>query len=254
MGKFFSVTKKIEIAASKQHTAFGSGDVVADWQAIQIPKGSCCLRSITMLVRPKGDTTPTDNNFQCDIVFSKTNTVSLGTVNSATAHRPFPDIIGLVEIATGNYGINNFNSTVIASTGLQGNDNEAGIPLVITGDPDGDNTGFDTIYVGIVTNSSTIPDFTSINVINDADINSTQVTDVVMAGSGMDVREHFAVGDVLHAEDDTLLGTIESIADATTGPITLTSATSGAGDATTVTNGDTIYNLHPITLILGFEK
>jgi hypothetical protein len=65
---------------------------------------------------------------------------------------------------------------------------------------------------------------------------------------------HYAVGDVLHAQDDILLGTVDSISDAATGPITLTSATSGAGDATTVANGDTIYNLHPITLVLGFEK
>ena len=48
-GKYFSVTKKIEIAASKQHTAFGSGDLIADWQPIQIPKGSACLKSLTML-------------------------------------------------------------------------------------------------------------------------------------------------------------------------------------------------------------
>ena len=96
-------------------------------------------------------------------------------------------------------------------------------------------------------------DFTSINVINDADINSTTPTAIVMAGAGMDVRQHFAVGDVLHAQDDILLGTVESIDAAATGPINLTSATSGAGDATTVANGDTIYNIHPIEIILGFE-
>ena len=74
-----------------------------------------------------------------------------------------------------------------------------------------------------------------------------------MAGTGMDVRQHFAVDDVLHAQDDILLGTIESIDGAATGPINLTSATSGAGDTTTVQHGDTIYNIHPIEIILGFE-
>jgi len=253
MGKYFSVTKKIEIAASKQHAAFGAGDVLTDWVPLQIPKGSSCLKSVTMLVRPKGDATPTDNDFACDIVFSTTNTFSLGTVNSAVNHRPFPDVIGLVEITTGSYGVNVYNSTAIASTGLQGNDNEGGVPLVLTGDPiTGDNVGYDIIYVGMVAVGAF--NFTSINVINDADINSTTPTAIVMAGSGMDVREHFAAGDVLHAQDDILLGTVASIDDAATGPINLTSATSGAGDATTVTNGDTIYNLHPITLVLGFEK
>ena len=83
MGRFFTVEKKIEVAASKQHAAkFVQGDVIADWQPIQIPKGSCILRSLTFMVRPKGDAAPTPNSFQYDIVFSKTNTVSLGTVNS----------------------------------------------------------------------------------------------------------------------------------------------------------------------------
>jgi len=255
INKYFSVTKKMPIAASLQHTAaFGSGDVLVDWQPIQIPKGSSCLRSLTMLVRPKGDATPTDNDFPAQIIFSKTNTQSLGTVNGAVFHRPFPDTLGLIEIESGMYCINVFNSTVIAQTsGGNGDSEAASPPLILTGDPTtGDNVGFDTIYVGMVANGAF--DFRSINVINDGDINSTTPTAIVMAGSGMTVHEHFAVGDVLHAQDDILLGTVESLGGATTGPINLTSATSGAGDATTVADGDTIYNLHPITLILGFEK
>ena len=253
MGKYFSVTKKMPIIASLQHAAFSAGEVLVDWTAIEIPKGSACLRSLTMLVRPKGDTTPTDNNLACYIIFSTTNTQSLGTVGAQVDHRPFPDAIGLLEITAGHYGINVFNSTAIATTNNNGDGENASVPIVLTGDPtSGDNVGYDTIYVGIVANGSF--DFTSINVINDADINSTTPTAIVMARSGMDVREHFAVGDVLHAQDDIVLGTVKSIDDATTGPINLTSATSGAGDATTVANGDTIYNLHPITLILGFEK
>ena len=88
MGKYFSVTKKIEVAASKQHAAgFGAGDVVADWQAVQIPKGSSILRSLTVLIRPKGDASPTMNNSAVSVIFSKTNTHSLGTVNAAVSPR-----------------------------------------------------------------------------------------------------------------------------------------------------------------------
>jgi hypothetical protein len=253
MGKFFTVTKKIEVAASKQHAAFGAGEVVTDWTAIQVPRGASCLRSLTMIVRPKGDATPTRNAFAADIVFSKTNTVSLGTVGAALDHRPNPDIIGIIEITSGSYGTNSFQSTAIATTSIGSDEEHATAPLVLEGDPtSGDNVGYDTVYVGIAARAAF--DFTSINVINDADINSTTPTAIVMGGGGMDVREHFAVGDVLHAQDDILLGTVASIDGATTGPINLTSATSGAGDATTVANGDTIYNLHPITLVLGLEK
>jgi len=251
INKFFTVEKRLTIAASKQHAAFAAGDVMVDWTALQIPKGASKLLCATALIRPKGDANPTDNNFAFCLVFSKTNTVSLGTANDPVAHGPSNDFIGALDFDTANYGVTSLQSTAIAHLGHDSANPTT--PLIVQGDPTtGDNVGFDTIYVGMIANGSF--DFTSINVINDADINSTEVTDVVMAGSSMDVREHFAVGDVLHAQDDVLLGTVKSITDAATGPITLTSATSGAGDATTVANGDTIYNINPIKIILGFEK
>tara|TARA_R110002012_G_scaffold143877_1_gene302047 strand:- start:82 stop:837 length:756 start_codon:yes stop_codon:yes gene_type:complete len=250
INKYFSVTKKMPIIASLQHTAaFGSGDVLVDWQPIQIPKGSSCLRSLTMLVRPKGDATPTDNDFAAQIIFSTTNTQSLGTVNGAVLHRPFPDTIGLVEIESGMYCINVFNSTVVAQTsGGNGDTESASPPLILTGDPlTGDNVGFDTIYVGIVANGAF--DFRSINAVNETGFSAGAQTAITMDGSGMDVREHFAAGDVLHAQDDAVLGTVASVGDATTGPINLTAANTDA-----IAEDDIIYNLHPITLVLGLEK
>jgi hypothetical protein len=200
-----------------------------------------------MLVRPKGDATPTDNDFAANIVFSKTNTQSLGTVNAAVDHRPFPDVLGFIKIATGNYVTNVFNSTAIATTGSNGDDEGAGIPLVLTGDPTtGDNVGFDTIYVGIITLGS-IPDFQSINAVNESNFAAGAQTVITMDGSSMDVREHFAAGDVLHAQDDAVLGTVASVDSAT--QITLTAANTDAID-----EDDIIYNLHPITLVLGLEK
>ena len=247
MGKYFSVTKKIEVAASKQQLgAFSSGDVVADWQAIQIPKGSACLRSLTMLVRPKGDATPTDNNIGVDIIFAKSNTFTLGTVHATVTHVPNPDIIGLIEIGTGNYGSNVFQSTAVAGTTSNGDGDEAGVPIILTGYPtSGDNVGFDTIYVGIVTKGAF--DFSSINAVNETSFDAGAQTVITMDGSGMDVREHFAPGDTLHAQDDAVLGTLSSADSAT--QITLTAANTEA-----IAEDDIIYNLHPITLVLGFEK
>ena len=37
-GKYFSVTKKIEIAASKQHAGNFAAKILSDWVPIQIPK------------------------------------------------------------------------------------------------------------------------------------------------------------------------------------------------------------------------
>ena len=246
MGRFFTVEKKIEVAASKQHAAkFVQGDVIADWQPIQIPKGSCILRSLTFMVRPKGDAAPTPNSFPYDIVFSKTNTVSLGTVNSSIDHRPSNDFIGIVEIDANQWATSAWTSTAIASLGTD--TSASTLPLVLTGDPtSGDNVGFDTVYVGIVSRDNDV-DFISINAVNETGFAAGAQTVITMDGTSMDVREHFAAGDILHAQDDAVLGTLASADTAT--QLTLTAANTDA-----IAEDDIIYNLHPIKLVLGLER
>ena len=246
MGRFFTVEKKIEVAASKQHAAkFVQGDVIADWQPIQIPKGSCILRSLTFMVRPKGDAAPTPNSFPYDIVFSKTNTVSIGTVNSPVDHRPSNDFLGIVEIDANQWGTSAWTSTAIASLGTD--TSASTLPLVLTGDPtSGDNVGFDTVYVGIVSRDNDV-DFISINAVNETGFAAGAQTVITMDGTSMDVREHFAAGDILHAQDDAVLGTLASADTAT--QLTLTAANTDA-----IAEDDIIYNLHPIKLVLGLER
>jgi len=251
MGKYFSVTKKISIAASVQHAGvIADGNLLADWQAIEIPKGAVCLKSLTLLARPKGNSTPTVNIFDCEIIFSKTNTFSLGTVGGAVTHFPLPDVQGLVKLDDGQFGTNVTNGTAIASTGMQGNEEQAGVPLILQGDPNsGDNVGFDTIYVGILSggNWNFGGSDASLNAVNETGFAAGTQTVITMDGSSMDVREHFAAGDILHAQDNAVLGTLASADSAT--QLTLTAANTDA-----IAEDDIIYNLHPITLVLGFEK
>ena len=244
-GKYFSVTKKIEIAASKQHAGNFAAKILSDWVPIQIPKGSSCLKSVTMLVRPKGDATPTDNIFGAEILFSTTNTTSLGTVGAAPTHIPFPDVIGVVELPAGNFATNLYNSTAIASTGMQGNEEQAGVPLVLTGNPTtGDNVGFDTIYMGVMAIGAMTFESTT-STINETSFAAGTQTVITMDGNN--ITRHFSAGDVLHAQDDAVLGTVASIDSAT--QLTLTAANTDA-----IADDDVIYNLHPITIILGFEQ
>ena len=240
----FTIEKQLTIAASKQHTAFSSGDLMVDWTALQIPKGACKLVSATALVRPKGDAGPTINNFGFTLLFSKTNTVSLGTVNDAVAHRPSNDIIGVISFDSLSYGVTSLISTAVATIG---NDiSNPTPPVVLQGDPTtGDNVGFDEIYVAILAEGSF--DFTSINAVNEASFDAGAQTVITMDGTGMDVREHFAVGDILHAQDDAVLGTVASVDSAT--QLTLTAANTDA-----IAEDDIIYNINPVKIILGFEK
>ena len=254
---YYSTKVRPLIAAADQHSAFANRDVLFDWTAIQIPRkmGSVKLVSCSAFIRPKGDATPTANNFPFKLYFADDDRTSFGTVDSAQDNRPSRDLLGCLEFSAENkiaMGANTSITSMISGPTLDA-DHGKFDPLVLSPkeDLDAHTAAYNTIYVGGIAGDAF--DFTSINVINDADINSTAVTAVIMAGASMDVREHFAVGDVLHAQDDTLLGTVASIAPFATGPINLTTATSGAGNATTVTNGDTIYNIHPIELVLGFE-
>ena len=258
--KFFTVEVKPLIPASLQHAAaFGAGDVLFDWTAVQIPKGSALLRSVTAMVKPKGDADPTANRFGMELLFSSTDTVSLGTVNSAAAHAPNSDFLGRIEFETSNYGHTAMQSTAVATSGRSSNNGLDQSQFVLT--PKMSDTvnntyatpGYDTVYVGAIATGAF--DFISINAIAEdgaASAASTQV--ITMDGAGMDVREHFGVGDVVHIGTtvgtpaaDSLIGTIAS-ADGTT-QITLEDVS-----PTELVDGDILYDINPVKLILSLER
>jgi len=253
VNKYFTVEVKPTIPASLQHTsAFADGDVLFDWTAVQVPKGSSALMGATLMVRPKGDAGPTANNFPMDLIFSKTNTVSLGTVNSALDNRPSNDFLGLLEFAAGNYGSTSMPSTVVATTGW--GSSVGAPPMVLTPDPTtGNNVGYDILYVGGIARGAF--DFISINA-NTEDLAAEHANSqvITMDGSGMDVREHFVAGDVIHIGTsvgspaaDSVIGTVASADSAT--QITLE-----AVSQTALVDGDIFYNIHPVRAILYFEK
>ena len=131
--KFFTVDVKPTIPASIQHLgAFSAGNVLFDWTAVQIPKGSALLRSVTALVRPKGDATPTANRFSFDLLFSSTDTVSLGTLHAAANHVPSNDFLGRIEFENANYSHAALQSTAVATSGKGSNSGMDLGPLVLT--------------------------------------------------------------------------------------------------------------------------
>ena len=247
--KYFTVEKKLTVAASFQHAGtFGTNTIVADWTALQIPRGASMLKSVVALVRAKGDAGPTDNRHPFDLVFSKTNTVSLGTIRTVMQHRPSNDYLGMISIDQNNYGGAHFDSTAIATLG--GDTDNSCPPLVLQGDiSTGDNVGYDTIYVAMISQDASL-DFSSINTVNETGFSAGAQTVITMddgsAGTSMDCREHFVAGDILHAQDDAVLGTLASAA---AQQITLTAANTDA-----IAENDVIYNINPVKLILGFER
>ena len=146
----------------------------------------------------------------------------------------------------------NLKSTNIGMAGRASNTSTQA-NLLITPSQQGDNVGFDKFYIGGIANGEF--DFTSINAIAEsgaAEAASTQV--ITMDGTSMDVRHHFIDGDVVHIGTsvgtpaaDSLIGTVASADSAT--QITL-----DAVSPTELVDGDILYNINPIRIILFFEK
>jgi hypothetical protein len=248
MGKFFTVEVKPTVTASKQHVGqFTAGDVLFDWTEFEIPKGSANLIGATVLVRPKGDAAPTANAKAISLLISKSNTVSLGTINSDASNRPSNDLVAHVELADADFTPTKLNSTAIGTTPSNSADIPPGVPTVITADQNlASTTGFDKFYIGAISGTQF---FTTLIRIDDSDIaTASPGTALVTSGSGMTLLEHFLPGDILHAHDDAVIGTVASVNSATS--ITLTEAIATGVLAHT----DFVYNIHPIRIILQFEQ
>ena len=268
---YFTVEVKPTIAASKQHAAaFTAGDVLFDWTSFEIPRGGANLIGVTALVRPKGDADPTPNNFPMSLIFGRdgtdlhadlSSTSSIGNSNDVAflTGKLTNAILGSVEVDTADYvGPNTAVGTSclsVATTSPVG-----GVVLdskyntaTYTNKTVKTNVGYDKYYIAGVANGAF--NFQSINAIAEAgaaEAASTQV--ITMDGTSMDVQEHFIDGDVVHIGTsvgspaaDSLIGTIAS-ADSTT-QITL-----DAVSPTALVDGDILYNINPIRLILHFEQ
>ena len=250
--RYFSVEVKPTIPASKQNAAaFTAGDVLFDWVEFEIPKGTSRLIGATMITRPKGNATPTGNKFGAFLIFSKTNTTGYGTVNSAQSNIPNNDYLGLLEIET-TTSFSLGAGTAVGRTGRSSNTSSQA-NVLLTGSQTGSNVGYDKLYMAGQANGAF--DFTSINAIaEDTDAEHADSKVITMDGTSMDVRHHFIAGDVVHIGTsagtpaaDSLIGTVASADSAT--QITLEDVS-----PTALVDGDILYNIHPIRIILHFEK
>ena len=272
MGKYFNVTVKPTILASKLATVYSSGDIVFDWHAVDIPKGASRLIGVTAIIRQKHGTATNEHPFM--LVYGKSiNKVaptSLGTVNStANGVGFYNNIIGKSTFIAKDY-MSDFidNGVQIASLQQGGADSER-TQQVIECEPDsGANVGYDKLYVAMLAEGAF--DFTTAAEISRAvDVSEMSAAQLVNADiEGTDPRLCFAPGDIIHAADDVVIGEIESMADANTitfktdgskttsetdytVPADLAAWIAATGD---LADGDELINVNPIKIILHFEK
>jgi len=258
IGKYFTVEVKptIDVAALAAGN-IADAEVLFDWAAFDIPKGSARLTGIIARYTGKNgvDYTPTD----IEIFFAKSiNSVAPGTLGDDGAAVDtfgwFPNIIGktFLDASNGSNDGDLIMGNIISAGGPGGgaagnvnpNNQVMANGMVLTGEPDsGTNVGYDKLYIagiakgthnwgastmecgsGLATTSPTLA-----------------VTDLSPLLSGI------GPGDILRDEDDNLLGTVKTVDSGT--QMTMEDNLGNASAA-----GKLVYNTTPVTFIFSFEK
>ena len=276
MSKYFNVTVKPTIKASDQHNgAFTALDLLWDWFAFDMPKGGACLRGVTALVRGVDGAAQTGRDLV--LVFAQpsidgTAPTSLGAEHATVSGVGFyNNLIGAINIdAAGDVpGIDVMN--IMATGGGATTDQ---IPFInIEGRPKLEKDGYNTIYIGGIAGAANTWSFsTEVDIGPSAGVDISESDGTFDVIDGTDPRNCFAPGDVLHAQDDIIVGEVASLdannivfkfsGEATESgtnysvPTTLANwvIQNGADAAGDLAEDDELYNINPITLILHFER
>jgi hypothetical protein len=246
MGKFFTVEVKPTIAASKQALgAYTDFDLLFDWTAFDVPKGASKLVNAIAVSRgPDG----VAHSHGLNLYFAKTLNSGatapggLGTIHATANGTGYQNhLIGActleeVDIATGLDIV-----TVHAIAGHGGR--MAGPSIVLEGEPDsGTNVGYDKLYLGGVAVDG---DYSTASTVQVSTETATSTTAVVVKTTSALIA--FDKGDIIHDEDDQLIGTIKTVTDATNIVLEDNCANVSA------VNKD-LYCINPIKIILHFER
>ena len=187
----------------------GAGDVIFNWTAVDVPKGSCLLKNITAYVNAEDGAYGAGSLVDYELVFAKSiNGVApsnLGDINTAqdgcgelrshfVGSARLESAAALGTLSKTTFGVI-YNSTVAGSA-----NSNIGPEFVIDLEPSsGTNVGYDTLYVaalqvaarnygtGVLLNESTI----------DASANPTSTIIV----DGVDATKIFSVGDQVYVVD-----------------------------------------------------
>ena len=233
MSKIYKKVSPV-MPASIQAAAYADTEILFDWHKVDIKRASsisgvqCIVRGtngaaqtmvgIDLLFATSHIPTPSDSaNVSIDVA-----PTTLGTTGAAVDTPGwFNNLSGIVEIAAGDFNDADLVYLNIAS--------KSGLDIPVNGD----------LYVAAIAKGAL--DFRQTVQVNEADFAAG--TQTVITVDTRAASPNWAPGDVLHAVDDAVLGTIKTVDSST--QITLTKANVDA-----IANNDVLYNVHPIQLML----
>jgi hypothetical protein len=256
MGKYFDTgwLKPItpvtnQIGTASQDDAFEDKDIVWDWLAVDIPKGTHKLVEACMIVQGTHGARQGEVDFQLWFARGINGVAppSLGTVNSpvtGTEHRKH--MLGVLQYdssqaATDTFAYNSFYSTALTSTdGLK----TVNPNIIVNGDPSsGTNVGYDKIYVAGISMGAL--NFSTNVLTVEGGVDQSIKTAATFTVDGANATKALEVGDIIQAMDLATIGTITAL---TTATITVDQV------LTALAENDEILTTSPVKLKLGFEQ
>ena len=220
--------------ASIQAAAYADTEILFDWHKVEGFKGAS-IDGLQLIVR--GTNGADQTMVGIDLLFATSNIptfsddvnvsvntapTTLGTTGAAVDTPGwFNNLVGYVPVASGDFNDGDLIYLNIAT--------KSGLNIPVSGD----------LYVAAISKGAL--DFRTTVQVNEA--NFAAGTQTVITLDTKDATLTFAPGDVIHAVDDAVLGTIKTVDSAT--QITLTKANVDA-----IANNDVLYNVHPIQLML----
>ena len=259
--------------ASTQNTALTSGDILThSWTSFDIPKGAARLLGTTIRIR---NNRVANSVGSIDLLFAKddgTNTApsSFGTGSSvlgASSASFKTDIVGYLPSALTDV---NGAGILAANTKWQSTTSKG---IVFESSPtSGLNVGYDRYYLLCIANAAL--DLTSLVALDD-DVTIAGEDGTIDTLDGTAPRDVFKTGDIIHAEDDIILGEVASVSSSaivfkfdgsTSASVAGSSAytvpadiaawriQNGAGTAGDLANNELLYSIYPIEIVLHFER
>ena len=236
---------------------FAAGDLVFDWTAFYIPKGTSKIENVALYMNGEDGSTPVATDiylfFARDV--DSIAPLSAGTVNAAGITSCFnlsTNFLGAMKIEGSSTGIGKMKGPAHGNIYVQGAQSNAGhmnFP-VLEGEESSSKPGYSKVYVcGIVDPGSDDLGFKT-NVLANAAVGdataATTTTGIVVKTT--DARRAFQKGDTIYIMDsDTAIGVVKSVPDDT--HIVLESANDGA-----IAEDDEIVNANPIKISLGLVQ
>ena len=248
--KYFTVDVSPTFVASEMEAgAYADGDVMFKSTAIEIPRGISKLIAAQVIYR---GTNGAGQASTFDLVFSSEEiTTAAGNTaqdlnpadiytlaDPSTSSGRVPRILGSIRLAAAD-------TTVLGAFSIA---TAKGLGTGISIDSVGSTIGFDKLFVHGITRGTDYNPHSNVAV-GEAGFGAGAQTVITVAGTS--AVTSFAPGDLIHAHDNAVLGTISTVDTGT--QISLTAANT---DAIVGSDGtaDRLYCINPMEIRLVFEK